>query len=101
VDGTPALGVFGPKLAQDLGRARDNEEAAQEFCATSNLKRARQRLKQALDATMQYGHHLSTRAARKKLPLTLQQDFLGAGVPIENDLKTLKTAVHCPSDAAG
>lgn len=99
MNGTPALGAFGPKLVRDLGRAKTNEEAGQGFCASSDLKRTRQRLKQALHATTRYAHHLNTLAARKKIP-TLRQDFLAAGAAIQKDLKTLKGAVHCPADAS-
>ena len=95
---TPGLAAFGPKLAQNIGKAKDTEEAGAHFCAASDLKHTRQRLKQAIRDLIDYVHRLNGLAARKKLP-GLRQEFVAAGEPIEADLKSLKRAVTCPTDA--
>ena len=95
---TPGLAAFGPKLAQNIGKAKDTEEAGAHFCAASDLQHTRQRLKQAIRDLIDYVHRLNGPAARKKLP-GLGQEFIAAGEPIEADLKGLKRAVNCPADA--
>lgn len=99
VNTTPGLAAFGPKLAQNLTKAKDGEKASGTACAASNLKPARQGLKQAIRDMIQYGHHLKTLRARKKLPAGVREDLLAAGDPIAADVKTLKGAVRCPDDA--
>jgi hypothetical protein len=98
VNAKPGLGTFGPKLAQNLGKAKDEEEAGARFCAASDLEHTRQQLKEASRALIDYVHRLNGHAARKKLP-GLRQAFVAAGEPIEVDLKSLKRAVSCPADA--
>jgi Tfp pilus assembly major pilin PilA len=93
------LGASGPKLVQDLSRAKDAEEAGGSACAASNLKVARQRLKQAIRDMIEYAHHLQTLRARKKLPGALRTDLLAAGNPITDAAKSLKRTVECPADA--
>jgi hypothetical protein len=95
---TPGLGAFGPKLAQNIGKAKDTEDAGAHFCAASDLKHTRQQLKKAIRGLINYVHRLNGLAARKKLS-GLRQEFIAAGEPIEADLKSLKRAVHCPADA--
>src|SRR5262249_1525264 len=93
------LGASGPKLVQNLSKAKDAEEAGASACAASNLKGARQRLKQADGAMWQDAHHLQTLRARKRLPGALRTDLLAAGNPIKDDVKSLKRTVQCPADA--
>src|SRR5262249_60364389 len=93
------LGVSGPKLVQNLSKAKDAEEAGASACAASNLKVARQRLKQAIGDMMQYAHHLQTLRARKRLPGALRTDLLAVGNPITDDAKSLKRMVQCRADA--
>ena len=97
--GEPDLGASGPKLVQNLSSAKDAEEAGAKACAASDLKRARQRLKQAIQDMIEYAHHLETLRARKKLPGALRTDLLAAGNPITDDAKSLKRTVQCPADA--
>jgi hypothetical protein len=99
VNETPALGQFAGRLAQNLGKAKSDTEAGQTSCASSDVKHARQRLKQAIRGTIQYHHQLVTTAARKKIDPAVRQDFADKSTPIQADLKTLRTNVHCPSDA--
>jgi hypothetical protein len=98
VNATSDLGTFGPKLANNIGRAKDDEEAGAGFCASSDLKRTRQQLKQAVRALIDYVHRLNGHAARKKLR-ELRQELVAAGEPIKADLKSLKNAVSCPANA--
>ena len=98
MDATPGLGAFGPKLAQNIGDAKDDVEAGVQFCAASDLKHTRQRLKRAMRALIDYVHRLNGHAARRKLR-GLGQEFVAAGGPIKADLKSLKSAVNCPGDA--
>jgi hypothetical protein len=93
------LDAWGPKLVQNLSKAKDAEEAAATACAGSDLKQARQRLKQTIRDMIEYGHHLQTLRARKKLPDVLRTDLLTAGNPITDDAKSLKRTVQCPADA--
>jgi hypothetical protein len=93
------LGASGPKLVQNLSKAKDAEEAGGSACAASNLKVARQRLKQAIRDMIEYAHHLQTIRARKKLPGALRTDLLAAGNPITDAAKSLKRTVQCPADA--
>jgi len=97
IDTTPGLGAFVPKLTQNVGDARDDVEAGVQFCAASDLKRTRQRLKQAGREMIAYVHRLNGHAARKKLP-GLRHEFVAAGEPIKADLGNLKRAVNCPAD---
>jgi hypothetical protein len=94
------LGAFAPKLVQNLSKAKDDEKAGDSACATSDLKHARQRLKQTTRDMIEYGHHLQTLRARKKLPGALRTDLLAAGTPITDDAKSLKRTVQCPADAS-
>jgi len=96
---TPGLAASGPKLAQNIGKAKDTEEAGAHFCAASDLKHTRRQLKEAIRDLINYVHRLNGLAARKKLPPGLRQEFLAAGEPIEADLKSLMRAVKCPADA--
>jgi hypothetical protein len=93
------LGASGPKLVQNLSKAKDAEEAGASACAASNLNLARQQLKRAIRDIIQYAHHLQTLRARKKLPGALRTDLLAAGNPITDDAKSLKRTVQCPEDA--
>jgi len=93
------LGTSGPKLVQNVSKAKDAEEAGASACAASNLKLARQQLKKAIRDMIQYGHHLQTLRARKTLPDALRTDLLAAGNPITDDVKSLKRSVQCPADA--
>ena len=93
------LGASGPKLVQNLSKAKDAEEAGASACAASDLKLARQRLKQAIRDMIDYAHHLQTHRARKKLPEALRTDLLAAGNPITDDAKSLRDTVECPADA--
>ena len=95
---TPGLASFGPKLAQNIAKAKDTEEAGAHFCAASDQKHTRQQLKQAIRDLINYVHRLNGLAARKKLS-GLRQEFIAAVEPIEADLKSLMRAVHCPADA--
>ena len=89
---------MGPKVAQNVGKAKDNEEAGARFCAASDPKHTRQRLKHAIRALIDYVHRLNGHAARKKLP-GLRPEFVAAAKPIKADLKSLNRAVNCPADA--
>jgi hypothetical protein len=93
------LGATGPKLVQNLSSAKDAEEAGASACAASDLKHARQQLKKAIRDMIEYGHHLQTLRARKKLPGALRTELLAAGNPITDDVKSLKRTVQCPADA--
>jgi hypothetical protein len=93
------LGASGPKLVQNLSKAKDAEAAGASACAASNLKLARQQLKQAIRGLIQYAHHLQTLRARKKLRGGVRTDLLAAGNPITDDAKSLKRTVQCPADA--
>jgi hypothetical protein len=93
------LGSFGPKLVQNLSKAKDSEEAGGSACAASDLKRTHQQLKQAIRDMIQYAHHLKTHAARKKLTDALRSDLLAEGDPLTTDVKRLKSTVQCPADA--
>jgi len=93
------LGASGPKLVQNLSKAKDAEEASGSACAASDLKHAHQGLKQAVRDMIEYAHHLQTLRARKKLPGALRTDLLAAGKPITDDAKSLKRTVQCPEDA--
>ena len=93
------LGTSGPKLVQNLSKAKDAEEAGAGACAASNLKLAHQQLKRAIRDMIQYGHHLETLAARKKLPGALRTNLLAAGNPITDDAESLKRTVQCPAGA--
>jgi hypothetical protein len=92
------LGVFRAKLVRNLLRAKDGEETGAGACEASDLKRTRQRLKQAIRDMIAYAHHLQTLRARKKLPGTLRADLLAEGNPIMSDTKSLKRMVQCPAD---
>ena len=93
------LGASGPKLVQNLSRAKNAEEAGGSACAASDLKRTRQRLKETIRDMIEYAHHLQTLRARKKLPGALRTDLLAAGTPITDAAKTLQRTVQCPADA--
>ena len=93
------LGTSGPKLVQNLSKAKAAEEAGASACAASDLKHARQGLKEAIRDMIEYAHHLQTLRARKKLPGALRTDLLDAGNPITDDVKSLKRTVQCPADA--
>ena len=93
------LGASGPKLVQNLSKAKDAEEAGASACAASNLKLAHQQLKRAIRDMIEYAHHLQTLRARKQLPGALRTNLLTGGNPITNDTKTLKRTVQCPADA--
>jgi hypothetical protein len=93
------LGASGPKLVQNLSKAKDAEEAGASACAASDLRLARQRLKQAIRDMIEYAHHLQTLWARKKLPGALRTELLAAGNPIMDDAESLKRTVQCPADA--
>jgi len=95
---TPGLAAFGPKLEQNIGKAKDTEEAGAHFCAASDLQHTRQRLKQAIRDLIDYVRRLNGFAARRNLP-GLRQELIAAAEPIEADLKNLKRAVTCPADA--
>jgi len=93
------LGDSGPKLVQNLSRAKEAEEAGGSACAASDRKRARQRLKQTIRDMLQYTHHLQTLRARKKLPGPVRTDLLAAGTPITHAAQSLRRTVQCPADA--
>jgi len=93
------LGASGPKLVQNLSKAKDAEEAGGSACAASDLKHAHRGLKQAVLDMIDYAHHLQTLRARKKLPGALRTDLLAAGNSITDDAKSLKRTVQCPADA--
>ena len=93
------LGASGPKLVQNLSKAKAAEEAGASACAASDLKHARQGLKEAIRDMIEYAHHLQTLRARKKLPGALRTDLLAAGNPITDDAKSLKLTVQCPAYA--
>ena len=48
---------------------------------------------------LEYGHHLQTLRARKKLLGAIRTDLLASGNPITDDAKSLKRNVQCPADA--
>jgi hypothetical protein len=99
VNDTPGLGSFGPKLLNNVQQAKDDEEAAATFCGKSDVKHARQRLKKAARALIDYVHRLNGHAARKKLA-AIRQTLIAAGQPIGTDLGSPKRTVTCPADAA-
>jgi hypothetical protein len=93
------LGTSGPKLVQNLSKAKDAEEAGAHACAASNLKLARQQLKRVIRDSIQFAHNLQSLRARKKLPGALRTELLDAGNPITGNAKSLKRTVQCPADA--
>jgi hypothetical protein len=99
VTGEPDLGSFGPKLVQNLSKAKDGEEAGASACAASDLKRTHQQLKLAIRDMIQYAHHLKTHAAHKKLPGSVRDPLLAERDPLTTDVKGLKSTVQCPADA--
>lgn len=100
VSGESGLHAFQPKLAHTLGKGRDRASEARDFCAASNAKKSKARLKQVGRALIQYVHRLAGLSAQKKLDDMLRRDFLDAGKAIEPDVGTLRKNLRCPADAA-
>ena len=99
VNAESGLGAFQPKLAATLTKARDRTVQARDFCCDADGKHARQRLKQVLRQVIQYAHRLSGHPARKKLDPTLRTELLAPAEPLETDLRSLRNALGCPTDA--
>jgi hypothetical protein len=95
------LGTFQAKLEKKLGKALANLDASSEFCAASDVKKAKKRLKKVAKALSQYVHRLGSLAARKKLEAALREEFQAAGEPIAADAAVLRDQVACPGDATG
>src|SRR5262249_42898192 len=69
----PALGALRRKLDQPLGKAIDRTTAAQQFCADSDAKHAKSRLKQVARQLIQYSHRLRGLKARKTAPADVRE----------------------------
>lgn len=98
--GPAELGSLRPKLDQPLGKAVDRTQTADDSCAQSDAKHARQRLKQVIRQLIQYSHRLRSHAARK-IPESVREPLAQTADGIGGDAKKLRGALHCPADAAG
>jgi CSLREA domain-containing protein len=91
-----ALGNLRPKLDQPLGKAIDRTEAAQAFCADSDAKHAKSRLKQVIRQLIQYSHRLRGLHARKTVPEEVREPLVAEADAIKADTSTLRRNLACP-----
>jgi hypothetical protein len=87
-------------VLQPLGKAHDRADESVGLCADDDVKHARARLKQVRKQLMQFAHRLRSNAARRKAPAEVREPLAGAADGIASDLKTLRTTLACPGDAA-
>jgi len=94
------LGDLRPKLDHTLGKALDRTAAAETACASDKAKSAKARLGQVIRQLIQYSHRLRGKKARKTAPESVREPLASAADRIQDDAKTLRRVVRCPSDAA-
>jgi hypothetical protein len=94
-----ALGDLRPKLDQPLDKAIDRTDLGQDLCASSDAKKARNRLKQVRRQLIQYSHRLRGLKARKTAPESVREPLASEGDAISADAKTFRAALACPADA--
>jgi hypothetical protein len=96
-----ALGALQAKLQGTLGKAVDRTESARGQCASDETKAASSRLKQVGRQLIQYSHRLRGRSARKKVKNdALLEHLAGTADAIQRDVKSLRSVLRCPEDAA-
>ena len=95
-----ALGKLQPKLLVPLGKARDRADDGDALCASSDLKRSKNRLKQVARQLTQYSHRLRGKPARQ-IPAEVRDPLTTAAAAIGADAKTLRGVLTCPDDATG
>jgi probable HAF family extracellular repeat protein len=100
IDSEPSLGDFAAKLEKNVSAATSGAAGAASACDNADLRRVRQRLKQAIRAMTQYAHRLRTLSASRKTPVVLREALLAEGETIEHDLRGLRDTVQCTADAA-
>jgi parallel beta-helix repeat protein/predicted outer membrane repeat protein len=100
VNGSPGLGAYGPKSTATLQQGHDRAKEARDFCASSDAKHAKKRLKQVKRALIQYAHRLNGLSARKKLDPTVRSEVLAPVQPLEADVGSLRSTMSCPADGA-
>jgi len=70
------------------------------FCADTDARHAKSRLRQLTRQLLQYTHRLRSLKARKTATADVRQALASTGDRIAKDVATLRHAAACPADAA-